>query len=366
MGAMEKSGNELNEKGHFTGIGRSFIHTARIKHIFNQQNKRWELPPPCNAVALGVYEGSKNCDHKEHSQKPDSFKDIKEHLWGKGQQWSLWPSQWWEAHHAICIGSVNKYFTLKSYKDFSDFIDRVYRVTKWCIHQSNNMIALPCKNVYKSIRKYKNKDVSNSVRKLNLPCHKWDHDGTGGYNDEVTREMCAHIWDPLANHKTNNKKQICKLSDEVVVKQLNSLSEYFICQLRKRGERCGGTKIACTKTAQSTRWWWLPFSMAMTPIARRRPAYSLADGPYTEDSQKSSEAFNSKYGQKASMKQQTGMEKSALKAHAKLNKEIDNLKDKSGDEKKKAIATMASARIKNLKEHNSDYTKALELLNARK
>ena len=66
-------------------------------------------------------------------------------------------------------------------------IDAVYKNTVWCVNQSENMLWLPLKGTY--LAKRNNKDSKpgslEPSGKMNLPCHDWDHNCTGGYTDEV-------------------------------------------------------------------------------------------------------------------------------------------------------------------------------------
>ena len=170
---------------------------------------------------------------------------------------------------------MNKYQVLKAYNDDSGHcanIDAIYRKTKWCINQSSNLIALPMKHFYVTYSKHPTCLV------MDLPCHDWDHNVTGGYADEVTMKIHTEIWQNIK--EVNDKEEQCVEAEAVAV-QLEDLSKFFKDELVKRGKRPGGqgkangTQAAwdeCHNAETAADEWWFPFSMAKDDIARSRRA----------------------------------------------------------------------------------------------
>jgi hypothetical protein len=163
-----------------------------------------------------------------------------------------------EVHHAVCVSSVNEYRNPKYGMDAKHIekIDACYRLTDWCIHQSNNLISLPKKATY----------IKNAAsRSENLPCHDLDHNIVGGYADDVTSEIELRIWQKI--------KQVVEskgphFKPYAVAQEFAALEEKFMRLLRVRGHRASGTSSAFQNMGTGN--WFLPFSMASTAVAMNR------------------------------------------------------------------------------------------------
>jgi hypothetical protein len=237
---------ERDDDRHFTGLGKCKIHTSR-SHV------------KCSNAKKG-------CDHQENCDKLAV-------TWKKSKDW-VWGDEW-ESHHILCISCVNGYMVLKAYKDKErTFIDNCYKETEWCINQKPNLIALPMKLVYEDYEK---------SRGLDLPCHDWDHNNTGGYTDEVATEINIKVWQKLKEKM--GKEEPCDLAKSVVAKELVDLADDFRAKLVDRGQRPVGAKTGTQAaydegTANKPKskripLWWFPFSMAQDSVAAVRPAASF-------------------------------------------------------------------------------------------
>jgi hypothetical protein len=229
---------------HFTGLNGCKIHTSRSHD-------------KCSNA------GAKGCDHQKNCQdQPVTWKTSTGWTWGDE----------WESHHVLCISCVNRYMVLAAHKADRTFIDNCYLETAWCINQEPNLIALPMKLVYQTYPK---------SLTLNLPCHDWDHNNTGGYTDEVTEQIHLKVWQKL---KQKNTEKPCDLAKSVVVKELVDLAADFKKELGRRGNRPvgtgSGTKAAWDEVTNPAKPvgkraanWWFSFSMASDAIAGiREPA----------------------------------------------------------------------------------------------
>jgi hypothetical protein len=238
---------------HFTGQGKCKIHTSRSHN------------------ECGNSEGKSGCDHQGNCEK-------KAVAWKQDKTW-IWDNEW-ESHHVLCISCVNKYQVLKAYSsDHRTNIDAIYRKTPWCINQSPNLIALPMRFFYEHYV---------DGRSMNLPCHDWDHNITGGYTDEVTKRIHNDIWQKIK--QTIDEKEQCAAAEEVVLKELKGLSKEFKDKLTARGERPVGAKKGtlaawseCETKADTDRAdkWWFSFSMAEDSVAEVRHPMTFGKPKWT-------------------------------------------------------------------------------------
>lgn len=232
----------MAKKTHFRGVGKEKIHTARE----------------------GTCKEFGNCNYAVNANSAPA-----DPPWCKDPQAR-------QAHHVLCVSSTIGYKSDKKYKGEVRTIDAVYKNTRWCVNQKENMLWLPLKGTY--LAKRNNKDSKSgqpgTIWKMNLPCHEWDHNCTGGYTDEVKTAFKSRIWDKIVQQKD---KTPC-FDEDKTLKALEKLEKDFRRELKERGTRTvskgDGTKAALL--SEGTTEWWLPFSMAKDNIAAGRPAAGIS------------------------------------------------------------------------------------------
>jgi hypothetical protein len=170
------------------------------------------------------------------------------------------------AHHILPIESVNAYPDLAAFSSYIDKINECYKLTKWCINQPPNIIALPRKRTYRTFPAFAS---------VNLPCHNLGHIGTNGYNDEVMKEIENKIWAKIKKEVDKAKQDKAHFTPVEVAAQFKSLEAHFRSELHGRGLRRGGTSAQINNQNSATNLWWIPFSMAKLYVAFGKPLFSL-------------------------------------------------------------------------------------------
>jgi len=228
----------MAQKRHFKGVGKEKIHTARE----------------------GSCKEFNNCDYVKNTPEDADVRHPR------------------QSHHVVPVSTTIGYKPDKDFKGFVPTIDAVYKNTRWCVNQGENMKWLPLKGTYKKRAnnteggKYKPRGEAK-IWSLNLPCHDWDHNCADGYTDEVRAELKAKVWQPIKDAKEDGA---CP-EDKAAVAQFEAVQKKFHAALKGRGRRQGGTKSAIGKEGTGT--WWLPFSMAKAATARNRVVRSFGSGP---------------------------------------------------------------------------------------
>ena len=176
-------------------------------------------------------------------------------------------TQSWEAHHILSISCVA---ILPKTAKKKAALKRVLKVTKWCINNRGNMIAMP--KFGQTVMYYTN--VKGDFYYIvnfkapsfkDVPQHDFEHDTPGGYCTEVKKDV-LNLWNEVAEAVQNHEEV-----KKGVESQLNNLSRTWRRKLKERGERQGGTHAAWKqgmKDPQSK--WYLPFSMASAAHAEER------------------------------------------------------------------------------------------------
>lgn len=167
----------------------------------------------------------------------------------------------YEAHHALCVSSVNSCVVKKK------GMAPVRRQTRWCVNSATNMIALPLWG--HTVKWYFKNDTSPPFR--NRPQHDWDHNGSGSYREEVEESLDAMMED-LADAKDKHDDERIKN----LKAGLDSRSRRFKNTLRTRGRRNGGTHKQFTTKGARPRW-HEPFSMAGSATEKGYPAQNWRD-----------------------------------------------------------------------------------------
>ena len=171
-----------------------------------------------------------------------------------------------EAHHLLCIASVTKFIGFKA------SITQVVEQTTWCINATTNMYPMPLWG--HTIKHYCNLAAGGALRGMvppplfaNTPQHDYDHNSTGGYKDEVDKEMEA-----IANTIEEKAAESHEAAVAELKARLDGMSNTFRSTLVTRGStRCGGTHKAWEKGSEKPESdWYLPFSMADDVIAQKR------------------------------------------------------------------------------------------------
>ncbi len=185
----------------------------------------------------------------------------------------------YQAHHAVCVSSVN---TLPDAEVAAERVAKALYVTRWCINRKRNMIALPMWG--QTVKWYSN--IGSAVQTLikkgaqppfkDLPQHDIHHNDADGYTSEVTSDIQT-VW------KTVNKKtKACEFNAEDLCTDLDGLSDKWKEELGVRGIRQGGTHAAWTKAMGDDNFqcWVEPFSMAATASCGRKsfPFRGKAEG----------------------------------------------------------------------------------------
>ncbi len=160
--------------------------------------------------------------------------------------------------------SVNAYPTDPDLKGYVRQVDDTYKLTKWCINQKPNMIALPLKSTHRA---------HEEVRDMKLPAHDVDHNCTDGYTEEVLEDIKEMIWAKVK--KAAAKKGKDHFEPKQVKSQFEKLVGKFRRNIHTRGGRSGGTATAYKKMGSTKNRWWLAFSMAKTSVAMSRPLATL-------------------------------------------------------------------------------------------
>jgi hypothetical protein len=177
-----------------------------------------------------------------------------------------------EAHHLLCISSVTKF------KGTNPKISDVVKLTKWCINDKHNMIAMPSwGHTIQYYFDFITGDFSDeelpAPKFENLPMHNYGHNGDGSYIKDVEKELkdiSREIKDLVAEHHESPEKELKDM--------LEDLSTDFREILSDRGTRCGGTHSAWQKGAKDPESdWYKPFSMAKKPQPRRFAAKGFGD-----------------------------------------------------------------------------------------
>jgi hypothetical protein len=189
-----------------------------------------------------------------------------------------------EAHHIACVASVTKIVTKNR-----DIVD-IVRNTKWCVNNSDNVIALPmwahtiewyCRlstitPLHPEIIEEKVSGIYSITTEAappfeNLPQHDYDH---AAYIDEVDAALEDLVDD--VKGVTGHKEQA-----EALASELNDLVSDMKGELEDRGKRVGGTHAAWNLGMNfRDSDWYLPFSMAKTSQveARTFPLKDLSGG----------------------------------------------------------------------------------------
>lgn len=189
-----------------------------------------------------------------------------------------------EAHHIACVASVTAFIAKD--KDLLPIVQN----TKWCINDKANMIALPlwphtiewyCKLsrasplrpeiLEKSVH---GKYVMSSMCEppfADLPQHDYDH---GKYSSEVDAEL-KNLAARLKKVKGHEQQK------EKLKAALDRLVSHFKNELKRRGQRVGGTHAAWN-LGMNFRGseWYMPFSMANDGDVEPRtfPLRDMSDG----------------------------------------------------------------------------------------
>lgn len=225
----------MAQKKHFRGVGKEKIHTSRE----------------------GTCELKGACNYADNAPQKPPFPKL--------------PRQ---AHHILCVSSTIGYKTNQDYVGYVLAIDAVYKNTEWCVNQKPNLVWLPLKGTYtKGANDPGTRDKPGSSWDLNLPCHDWDHNCSGGYTDEVRAAFKSEIWNDL---KAAKKAGECP-EDSDVQAAIKNLESNFRDKVSQRGTRQGGTRSAILKEGE--RNWWLPFSMAKATVARVRVVRAFGRKP---------------------------------------------------------------------------------------
>jgi hypothetical protein len=178
-----------------------------------------------------------------------------------------------EAHHLLCVACVTDFIG----KD-AKIID-IVKQTQWCINAEKNMLAMPlwgntichyC-DVEDDGRFQEEDDVARPPFK-NIPQHDYDHNSERGYTSEINAEMAKLAREIAKIAKKNHEAAVKELKDT-----LNTLSDDFRSELKRRGKRSQGThKAWFAGMDDPTGNWYKPFSMADDGKEEKR-TFPIAD-----------------------------------------------------------------------------------------
>lgn len=177
----------------------------------------------------------------------------------------------WEAHHILCISCLNGY----SAESNKDDIVKVYRATEWCIHGQHNMIGLGTKRAFRKPVGAGEKDHRSKVLAAARPCHMIHHNVKGGYTDEVLKALQDDIWSKIAKAKKGATEDH-PFTEENIANEFEKLQTHFRKELESRADRTGVTGVKglddnLARQGSLSNNWWVPFSMAITRIAKKKP-----------------------------------------------------------------------------------------------
>jgi hypothetical protein len=211
-------------KKHFTGKGKSKIHTSR--------------GPAC----------PKGCAYKKAGANKFSHQPQ-------------------AAHHIIPVATFIDYQVEEKYDGVKAEITEVYKATDYCANHDKNVINLPRKTTYTT--KKKKAGVWPAVWSLNLPCHNWDH---YQYNEEVRRLLRIKIWNKFLK---KNPPVPCP-DEEAVATSFTEIEEHFTNQLKVDCPTRGyGSTLSAIEAGEAKKAnWWHAFSMALT--VRDEPVFVFA------------------------------------------------------------------------------------------
>lgn len=210
-------------KKHFTGKGKSKIHTSR--------------GPACK----------KKCAYKTAAANKFTFQPQ-------------------AAHHIIPVSAFIAYQDDEELESVASQISDVYRATDYCANQAANLINLPRKTTYS---KQKKRKVWPAVWSLNLSAHNWDHPE---YTKEVRRMLKAEIWSKFV--KTD--PPVTCPDEEATATAFKAIETYFRDQLTtiRPARPYGGTLPSIQAAENGQPDWWKAFSMAEN--VRQEPVFVFA------------------------------------------------------------------------------------------
>lgn len=213
------------------------------KHIFAQTGSKFCTDKVCRCETKNNYQSC--CDAVKEAWKIEQG----EH----GKRFGM------EAHHILCVESVNQRPTGKNAERLQQILDQ----TGWCINAKLNMVALP--KFGHTLKWYTVRGIRNPPSWKNLPQHDIHHNNKGGYRHEVSQDI-RELWSKLTRQIDEKN---CELKPETIASMLNDLSMKWDKALKKRGNREDGTHTAWNRAKSDNGYagWILPFSMASDAVA---------------------------------------------------------------------------------------------------
>ena len=184
-----------------------------------------------------------------------------------------------QIHHIVCIASMFD-STISGFvtdKEQMKWIKECLKLTKWNINDARNTIGLPLKRAI--ALKPVTVTAINGKGKVSaewgdLPCHMVDHNPR--YTQSVSKRLNPQVWQQLLRNrkKCTDCKKECLFVADSAKDLLETESDYWRKELKKRGESNEGTARCWKDRADLPKIWFIPFSMDLEsnpPRARIAP-----------------------------------------------------------------------------------------------
>ena len=176
----------------------------------------------------------------------------------------------YEAHHLVCVAPATEFLL------GNPNVDSIIQQTEWCINNERNMLAMPlwghtikyyCRVAILTEEGEEINDAAGLAGSTalppppfaNIPQHDIDHNSKEGYTSEVEKKVISIA------RKVQSQKASHQVKGEALQKALNTASDDFRTELKRRGsERKGGTHEGWKRAQKpiSDPHWYEPFSMA--------------------------------------------------------------------------------------------------------
>ena len=184
-----------------------------------------------------------------------------------------------QVHHLLCVHSCAD---AGMPPEHIDSIHEFMVTAEWDINDAHNTIGLPIKPAYhealgeaKTSRSAECVGDSSALRGKpppgwdGLPCHQVDHNPT--HTTEVVNWVKTNVWSKLLLAK--KKKKCDRTAADKIETMLEAGSDHFRKQLEARGKRGpkGSSTAAMIESGYASDTWYLPFSMAESGTAMKRP-----------------------------------------------------------------------------------------------
>ncbi len=175
-----------------------------------------------------------------------------------------------EAHHLVCVQSINERRTTGNYPEdpaTNEYVEACLQLSAWDINGASNLMGMPT-NLQHSL--------AAGTNPANVPSHQVDHNNDQGYRRKDLKEyLRSNVWNTVTAKKDPPHQQ----DVENIKKQLEDASAEMKRRLTVRGLRGDAKKLYVGTAANwehrlkadCSPTWYMPFSMADDPTPRVPP-----------------------------------------------------------------------------------------------